>query len=93
MTSQEMRIFFNDYDSYRTASELHKESEETQLAYHRLCLDPEIRIRAGTDVAETHIGAMAELAKLCFEIYNPAINRQIEVFRMNQSKTETAMQF
>ena len=44
MTSQEMCIFFQDYESYRTASELDKESEETQLAYLRVCLDPEIRI-------------------------------------------------
>ena len=40
MSSQEMRIFFQDYKSYRTASELDKESDDTQLAYLRLCLDP-----------------------------------------------------
>ena len=39
-----------------------------------------------------HATVMAELEKLCFEVYNPAINRQIEVFRMTQSKTETAAQ-
>ena len=61
MSSQEMRIFFQDYKSYRTASELDKESEDTQLAYLRLCLDPEIRIRAGTDEAKTHQEAMVEL--------------------------------
>jgi len=93
MTSQEMRIFFQDYKSYRTTSELDKESEDTQLAYLRLCLDPEIRIRARTDDAKTHKEAMDELDKLCFEVYNPAINRQIEVFRMSQSKTENATQF
>merc|ERR1712074_351159 len=76
-----------------SASELDKESEDTQLAYLRLCLDPEIRIRAGTDDAKTHKEAMDELNKLCFEVYNPAINRQIEVFRINQPKTENSTQF
>merc|ERR1712074_65731 len=93
MSSQEMRIFFQDYKSYCTASELDKESEDTQLAYLRLCLDPEIRIRAGTDDAKTHKEALDELNKLCFEVYNPAINRQIEVFRINQPKTENSIQF
>ena len=87
-----MRIFFKDYENYRTASELDKESDETQLAYLTLCLEPEIRIRAGTDDAIDHKAVMAELNKLCFKIYNPAINRQVEVFRMNKSKTETATQ-
>jgi len=93
MSSQEMRIFFQDYASYCTASELNKESEDTQLAYLRLCLDPEIRIRAGTDDAKTHEEALEDLNKLCFEVYNPAINRQIEVFRINQPKTANTTQF
>ena len=51
-----------------------------------------MRARAGTDNATDHAAAVRELEKLCFEIYNPAINRQIEVFRMTQSKTESATQ-
>ena len=92
MTSQEMRIFFKDYENYRVASELGSESQETQLVYLHLCLEPDVRVRAGTDDATDHAAAMGELEKLCFEIYNLAINRQIEVFRMTQSKTETATQ-
>ena len=43
MTSQEMRIFFKDYEHYRAASELGLEPQERQLAYLHLCLEPDVR--------------------------------------------------
>ena len=90
MSSQEQKMWFGDYDHYRAASDLKSETEDMQMAYLRLCLEPEIRAWAKIDNEKDHDKAIKALKKLCFEVINPAINRQIQVFRMSQAKSESA---
>ena len=90
MSSQEQRMWFNDYDHYRAASDLKSETEEMQMAYLSLCLEPKVRAWAKIDNEKNHDQAIAALKKLCFEVINHAINRQIQVFRMSQSKSQSA---
>ena len=77
-------MWFKDYNHYRKASDLASESLEMQIAYLRL------RARAKIDNTQDHQEAMAALNKLCFNVINPAVICQIQLFKMMQSKSETA---
>merc|ERR1712105_58789 len=90
MSSQEQKMWFSDHDHYRAASDLKTETEEMQMAYLHLCLEPEIRAWAKIDNVKDQEEAIKALKKRCFEVINPEINRQIQVFRMSQAKTESA---
>ena len=60
------------------------------MAYLCLCLELEVRAWAKIDNENNHDAAIAALKKLCFEVISPAINQQIQVFQMSQSKSKSA---
>ena len=61
MSSQEQKMWFSDYDHYRAASDLKTETEEMQMAYLHLCLEPEIRSWAKIDSVKDHEEAIKAL--------------------------------
>ena len=75
-------MWFKDYDHYWKASEMAPESKEMQIAYLRLCLEPEVRAQAKIHTTKDYDKAMAALNKLCFEDINPMVIRQIQLFKM-----------